>query len=477
MWWSWRESNFCRRLPLVAFLRYIRGAIQGNAGQKSVTRYATCLKKKKPVAVPGQNGQNGQKLNRMAKVTFHLHTPNMPASYIRLQFFYGGNRLVYYPGEKVKPRDWSQTAQRVKRNAPGADQINEGLERVAALVLEIWRSYRNKGKPLPTDLFRSELDARWKGINSSVSKDISLLGFWSQICDERAVSPNYAANTVRAYRSALNKIQEFARATRRRVDFDTVNLDLHGALVAWMARKGHSPNFIHKILSFLKVIMSEAQERGLHENNAFRSRKFTAKRYEPEHVFLTEQEIEAIAALSVPPRLARARDLFLIGCYTGLRFSDYSKLKPENIVRFDGVEMLALQTTKTRTDVAIPIFEPARLVLDRNGGIPPAGISNQKLNKYLKELCRLAGIVEPVRITAIRGGERIETVSEKCDLVSTHTARRSWATNEYLRATKEGRSYRPIMQILGMSKESTFFRYVKVQQRETAALYAQQRGR
>lgn len=405
-----------------------------------------------------------------------MHTPNKPESYIRLHFFYGGKRLAYYPGEKVRVRDWNPTAQRVRKGAPGADSINEGLEKVAALVLEVWRAYRNERRALPLDLFQIELDARWKGQISTETKDIDLIGFWAQLCDERAVSPNYAKNTVRAYRSGLNKIQEFARATKRRVDFDTVNLDFHGALVAWMSRKGHSPNFIHKILSFLKVVMSEAQERGLHENNAFRSRKFTARRYEPEHVFLTEPEIEAIAALDVPPRLAMARDLFLIGCYTGLRFSDYSKLKPENIVRFDGVEMLTVQTVKTRTNVAIPIFEPARRVLDRNGGIPPSGISNQKLNKYLKELCRLAGIVEPVWVVSIRGGERVEVVSDKCDLVSTHTARRSWATNEYLRAMKEGRSYRPIMQILGMSKETTFFRYVKIQQREAAALYAQQRG-
>ena len=68
-----------------------------------------------------------------------------------------------------------------------------------------------------------------------------------------------------------------------------------------------------------------------------------------------------------------------------------------------------------------------------------------------------------------------QAVVEKCDLISTHTARRSFASNEYLRAVKEGRSFRPIMDILGMSKEATFLRYVKVDR--LAALVDWVRGR
>ncbi len=56
------------------------------------------------------------------------------------------------------------------------------------------------------------------------------------------------------------------------------------------------------------------------------------------------------------------------------------------------------------------------------------------------------------------------------------TARRSWATNEYLRAVRDGRAWRPIMAILGMAKEATFFRYVKVSGEQSAAEFARARG-
>lgn len=406
----------------------------------------------------------------MPKVNFYLQSHKDVQTNIRAVFNYPGGRLVFYPGEKIKPGLWNADAQRVRKNAPHSAEINAGLDRVESIILETYRRYRNDSKPLPPDVFRDEVQAAWRGASVKKSEQVSLFEFWERLNEERKVSPNYAANTHKAYNTALHKIQAFARSTRRRVDFDTINLDFHGQFIAWMSKLEHSPNFIHKVVAVLKVVMSEALDRKLHTNTDFQSRKFTVKTFVPEHVYLNEEEIASIAALELKPggRLDKARDLFLIGCYTGLRFSDYSMLKPENISVFDGVEILTVQTRKTRTRTSIPISAGARAVLDKNGGKPPASITNQKLNQALKEICRAAGIVEPVRITSIRGGQRVETVSDKCDLVSSHTARRSWATNEYLRALREGRAWRPIMDILGMAKEATFFRYVKVSQEVTA---------
>jgi len=414
----------------------------------------------------------------MPKVNFYLVNTKLAEANIRAVFNYGNRRLVYYMGEKIKPPMWNPEAQRVRKSFPASASINSGIDRVESIILEVYRRYRNDGLPLPVDRFRDEIDATWKGVPINKPEQTTLFEFWERLNEERRVSPNYAANTHRAYNTALHKIQAFAKSTRRRVDFDTINLDFHGQLIAWMSRQEHSPNFIHKVVAVLKVVMSEALDRKLHTNTDFKSRKFTVKTFTPEHIYLNEQEIAAIAAVPLPAggRLDKARDLFLIGCYTGLRFSDYSMLKPENITVFDGVEMLNVQTRKTRTRISIPIMREARALLDKSGGKVPAPMTNQKLNQALKEVCRRAGIVEPVRIVSVKGGQRVEAVSNKCDLVSSHTARRSWSTNEYLRAIKEGRAWRPIMDILGMNKETTFFRYVKVSKEQIAAEFARQRG-
>ncbi len=385
---------------------------------------------------------------------------------------------MYYPGEKVKTAHWNGEAQRVRRSGPGFADINAALDRVEAIVLEVFRRYRTEGRALTVARFRQEVTELWTGKIAPPLPTLTLFEFWAQLVEERKVSPNYARSTYKVYNTHLHKVEAFSRSTRRRVDFDTINLDFHATYSAWMSRQEHSPNHIHKSFAVLKIVMSEAADRGLHTNMTFRSPKFTAKRFDPEHVYLSEAEIQALADLSLPRggRLDKARDLFLIGCYTGLRFSDYSALKPENIGTFEGVEMLTIQTRKTQTRISIPIMSEARALLDKNGGLPPPGMTNQKLNQALKELCKAAGITESVRIVSIRGGQRVETVSEKWNLVSSHTARRSYASNEYLRALREGRGWRPIMDILGMSKESTFFRYVKVSQENTAALFARARG-
>lgn len=399
-------------------------------------------------------------------------------TYIRLVFNYPAGRLVYYPGEKIKTAWWNPEQQRVRKSTPDAAGINIGLDRLAIIVIETFRRYRNEGRPLSPARFRSEIDAAWIGKPIVETSTETLFAFWERLVSERKNSPNYAENTHKNYNTALHKIQAYAKAGKKRVDFDTIDLDFHSSLVAWMGSLGHSPNFIHKVLATLRVVMSEAMDRKLHANLTFRSPKFTSKTFIPEHIYLKEAEIAAIAALPLPKggRLDKARDLFLIGCYTGLRFSDYSMIQPENISTFDEVLMLTVQTRKTGTRTSIPLMQEARTLLDKNGGQPPAAMTNQKLNEALKDIGRRAGLIEPVRIVSIRGGARVETVSDKCDLVSTHTARRSWATNEYLRALKDGRAWRPIMDILGMTKEATFFRYVKVSQETTAALFAKQRG-
>lgn len=414
----------------------------------------------------------------MPKVHYYLLPSKSSEFYIRLTFNYPGGRLVFYPGEKIKPAQWNTASERVRKGTPGEDEINAGLNRLEGIVLDIYRRYRNEGRALPVDRFRDEVGQAWTGKIAAPPDRISLFEFWARLVEERKVSPNFARITWKTCLTALNKVRAFSKSDRYPVDFDRVNMDFHARFLAWMSARGYSPNYIHKTLATTKMVMREAAARELHTNMAFTSPKFTAKKFTPEKIYLDETEIAAIAALSLPVggRLDKARDLFLIGAYTGLRFSDYSMLKPENIGTFDGVEMLTVQTRKTKTRISIPIMQEARALLDKNGGVPPAAISNQKLNDYIKQVCRMAGITEPVRIVSIRGGHRVEEVSEKCDLVSTHTARRSFASNEYLRALREGRAWRPIMDILGMNQEATFFRYVRVSSEVTAAAFAKGRG-
>ncbi|MBU1820883.1 MAG: site-specific integrase, partial [Bacteroidetes bacterium] len=149
-------------------------------------------------------------------------------------------------------------------------------------------------------------------------------------------------------------------------------------------------------------------------------------------------------------------------CYTGLRFSDFSQLRKENII-YEG-RILTVATQKTGTRVFIPISPKVTAILEKHNWEPPRAMSNQKMNDYLKELAEEAELTDRVELSQTKGGKRISKYIEKHKLVSTHTARRSFATNAYL----AGVPTIDIMKITGHKTETSFMKYIKVSGEETA---------
>ena len=153
---------------------------------------------------------------------------------------------------------------------------------------------------------------------------------------------------------------------------------------------------------------------------------------------------------------------FSINIYTGLRFSDIQNLKPENI-GIDGI----IKTTaiKTKKQVCIPIGNVTKLILKKYFPKLPRIYSNQKFNDYLKIIAEQAGLFDEVTITHSNGGVHTPYKYKKCDLVSTHTARRSFATNMMLDGVPIGQ----IMMITGHKTQESFFKYIKIRPNDNAA--------
>lgn len=126
--------------------------------------------------------------------------------------------------------------------------------------------------------------------------------------------------------------------------------------------------------------------------------------------------------------LERVRDVLIFCCYTGLRYSDV-----ENLRRSDVKENhIQVTTIKTADSLTIELNKHSRDILKKYADIPfkdnkalPV-ISNQKMNTYIKELGKLAGIDTLVRITQYRGNECIEHMFPKYGLLCTHTGRKTF---------------------------------------------------
>jgi integrase len=202
--------------------------------------------------------------------------------------------------------------------------------------------------------------------------------------------------------------------------------------------------------------------RSLTTNLQFKSKKFSVSWEETDSVYLSENEIAKLFQkdLSNKKRLEQVRDLFVFGCSVGLRYSDYSEVKPENIIVVEGETFIKMRTRKTGEMVVIPCSPEVLQIFEKyaanKNSLPPT-ISNQKFNEYIKQACREAELTEKGRLLS-------EPDKELCESVSSHTARRSFATNLYL----SGFPAIELMKITGHRTEKAFLTYIKVSQLDTA---------
>ena len=159
-------------------------------------------------------------------------------------------------------------------------------------------------------------------------------------------------------------------------------------------------------------------------------------------------------------RLDQVRDLFVFGCFTGLRFSDYSNVQPQNIIEVDGELYIKMLTQKTKERVIIPCNPVIKSIFEKYGNNAnrlPRAPSNQKFNDYIKEVAELAALNEKGRLT-------MKPDQQLFMCVSSHTARRSFSTNLYL----SGFPVLDIMKITGHTTEKAFLKYIKVSKLDTA---------
>jgi integrase len=212
--------------------------------------------------------------------------------------------------------------------------------------------------------------------------------------------------------------------------------------------------------------MHAALDEGIHNNTEFQRKKFRVVNEESDNIYLTEEEINRIYNLDLSKniRLEKIRDLFIVAARTALRFSDLINLKENNFIQNRKGSFLKVNTQKTKEEVIVPLKREVVEIFNKYNGQLPRNISNQKMNDYLKELGRLAEINSKENKVITKGGFRIEETFKKWELLTTHTARRSAATNLYL----AGFNPLSIMKITGHRTEKSFMKYIRMSKEDNA---------
>lgn len=397
----------------------------------------------------------------MADSRFLLKEPNSTEETLIYQFYQSkGIKVKISTGVKINPKFWNFEAQRVKkvREVQNHEQINGLLKKLDSIISKRELDLLNEGRHLTIqNLKQPVIDFLNRDENES---SVTLKKFIKDFIATSTKKPN----TVKQYNTSFNRLTAYEDYARKNLNFDDIDLNFYNDFTKFMMEKNYSLNSIGTSVKNIKVFMNEAVERGLTKNLEFRNKKFKIIEEETENIYLSEDEIKKIYELDLTnnKRLDRVRDLFIIACYSGLRFSDLLQLRDENFI--DNKTKIRIKTEKTGDLVIIPLNTYIKNILAKHGGAVPELISNVKMNLYLKDLAKEAELNDDVIISFTKGGIRQSEVFKKHELVTVHTARRSFATNAFLRDIPAI----SIMKITGHRTERSFMKYIKISQEDNA---------
>ena len=412
----------------------------------------------------------------MATIKFFIKARGKSANDLQkiyVRFVHGRNEIDQTTTTKyqVAPENWNLKKQEIrqKANAKDKDNINTDLKELSAALVSAFNSRKNKDS-LPPKWLKNQVDLYFYGsandqidLNGYIEKFITDIETGKRLTDKKE---RYKPGTIKNFKGFKVQFETFQEQAARRLDFSDIDIDFYNDYVAYFNNKNYSPNTIGRHIKNLKVIMRAAKAERLHNNSDIDQKAFKNVKAEVQNIYLTDREIKSMfdLDLSKNPALEIARDVFLIGCYTAQRFSDYSTIGKNNIRKMEGGgTVVDLKQKKTGERVIIPVRPELDYLLSKYDYTLPH-TWEQKINERIKDVGRKAGIIEPVIIEEIRGGLKVKKEVDKCDLIKTHTARRSGATNMYL----AGIATIDIMKITGHKTEREFLKYIKVTKEQTA---------
>jgi len=391
----------------------------------------------------------------MATVSFLLKEPKATKATPIFAFVsFDGKRAKIYTGLSILPKQWLKTEQRAQaRGYPENSKLNDALELAEQQLLDCYRDHRAKGLLPSAEVLRGAVVPQ---VNAPLATAAPLLTFWNRFDEWIATTRAQGKDgSAKVYGTAARHLRKYEQASGYTVDFHTVNLTFGDRYATYLLNQVQlSDNTVAKQIHTLKRFLRWARDRGYTDSTAFD--RLSWKRQEPGIMTLTREEVRQLEQLPLPDGsyLDNARSLFLLACYTGLRFSDLVSIRGEHLRG----QVLRMTTHKTREAIVVPLRQEAQVLVGRllAGEVRP--ITNQKLNDYLKELGQRAGIDAPVEVIRFRGGIREATTVPKWQRLGCHTGRRTFVTL----SLEQGIRPETIMKVTGHRGWKSFQRYVNV---------------
>jgi integrase len=413
---------------------------------------------------------------------------------INMFFSFYGERLQYYTGIRIDPKFYksedskgnpiprSEVNKLISDNAPYAAVIKANLRQIALDVQTIANTAKANKIPVTKKYLTAELDLIHKHKSEDEQQAVALdfITFYEKLIADsksgvrvmqkgRNAGQMFSHNVIKNYGSTLSAVKRYMSAKRlKTLNFEDINKGFYDKFKAFCygPTENKEKSTFAGFIKDIKSVMNEAKEFGLETGEGHKAASFIMPAYESDTKALTLEEVDRIHALDLSgnPRMDKVRDLFLIGCYSALRFSNFNNLTIDNISE----EFIRLRQVKTGDLVTIPIMKRLRKVLDKYDGALPKPVSNQEFNRVIKDVAKLAGLDYMVQVKSFNGGIEKAEMKPLNELISSHTARRSYATIMF----KLGVPTMLIMSATGHKTESSFLKYIRANNEDKAMLMA-----
>lgn len=277
----------------------------------------------------------------------------------------------------------------------------------------------------------------------------------------KADGNQYSPKSADNYENVLIALKEHAPVVGIKLSYG-FSIEDYRRLLQHLIGMNYSRNHIANIVGKLASFLRKMNDVGKHKNDVYKHKEFRYAPEESDTVALSIEELTALYNLPLTGAQERARDVFVFGCWVALRAEDLARI---NLYKKRG-DVFEVLTRKTGEKVVIPVHWMADAIYTKYSGHLPVYSTPEGLGYHLPTICKLAGITEQRLVSITKGGRRVAEHYKKSDLISVHTARRTFATIMY----KQGFPTKAIMKITGHRTERAFLGYIRIDKEEAADL-------
>ncbi len=380
----------------------------------------------------------------MATFKFLLQSKKNPANiYIRLSIN-KSTSIKRKTGYVINPIDWSKETSFPKQNDAELKSLRTKLKNLEAAIETNLNEATSNGIEVDGNWLQEQIDTIQKKKRKT---DLDRLTIYFQYYIDSLPYKVYSKGkrgvsgaTLKKYQTIKNKIEAFETYKKKTFYIRDVNKIFRDELLDYFINvEKLNSNSAGRYVRFLKTICIDAKENGIETHPQLDKVKGFSEA--AEFTYFTLKELDKIQETTFNREaLENAKDWLLIGCYIGQRVSVLLKLTNDNIQVMGDYKMIVLTQQKTGKEVAIPIHDKIKPILEKRNWDFPYPLSAVHFNLHIKDIAKIAGfdqVIEGSKLVCVdekaepKVYRKILGKYKKWELVTSHICRRSFASNFY----------------------------------------------